>query len=38
MPECKDIKPYNSDGKRHGYWEQYHSDGTLDYKEFYKNK
>ncbi len=31
----KDIKPRNKDGKPHGYWEEYHSNGNLLYKEYY---
>jgi hypothetical protein len=31
----KDITPYNENGKRHGYWEQYWSDGQLFYKGFF---
>jgi hypothetical protein len=32
----KNIKPYNKNGKAHGYWELYWSD-TMWYKCFYVN-
>ena len=25
----KDIKPYNENGKQHGYWEDYYPNGNL---------
>jgi antitoxin component YwqK of YwqJK toxin-antitoxin module len=33
----KDITPKNNQGQPHGYWEQYWSDGQLDYKGSYNN-
>ena len=30
----KDIKPYNENGKQHGYWEEYYYNGELCYKGF----
>jgi len=37
MLECKDIKPVNSAGQPHGYWEVYYLNGTLRYKGNYLN-
>jgi len=33
----KDIKPYNENNQRHGYWEEYHSNGQLWHKGNYVN-
>jgi antitoxin component YwqK of YwqJK toxin-antitoxin module len=33
----KDIKPLNENGERHGYWEDYYSNGQLAYKGNYVN-
>ena len=33
----KDITPRNKDGKPHGYWELYYSNGQLWYKGNYVN-
>ena len=33
----KDIKPYNENGDKHGYWEYYWSNGKLMYKGNYVN-
>jgi len=34
----KDIKPRNTKGEPHGYWEVYWSNGNLMYKCFYHNE
>ncbi len=31
------IKPYNEEGQRHGYWETYYTNGQVDYKGEYIN-
>jgi antitoxin component YwqK of YwqJK toxin-antitoxin module len=33
----KDIKPYNENNQRHGYWEGYYSNGQLECKGNYVN-
>jgi hypothetical protein len=33
----KDIKPHNDKGKRHGYWEEYFSDGDFWFHCYYVN-
>ena len=33
----KNIESYNDKGERHGYWEEYHSNGKLWYKGNYIN-
>ena len=35
--KTKNIKPYNEQGERHGYWETYYSNGQLSYKGNYVN-
>ena len=35
MHKCKDITPYDNNGKAHGYWELYHPNGKLAYKGNY---
>jgi len=37
MQECKNIKPRNSDGQPHGYWEWYWPNGNLWYKGTHLN-
>ena len=33
--KTKDITPYNDKGEKHGYWEDYYSNGQLCYKGDY---
>jgi antitoxin component YwqK of YwqJK toxin-antitoxin module len=33
----KDITHYNKQGKAHGYWEDYYSNGNVFYKGYYHN-
>jgi antitoxin component YwqK of YwqJK toxin-antitoxin module len=33
----KDIRPYNENGEKHGYWEWYWYNGQLHYKGNYVN-
>ena len=33
----QDINQYNTNGKKHGYWEEYYSNGNLHYKGNYTN-
>jgi antitoxin component YwqK of YwqJK toxin-antitoxin module len=33
----KDIKSFNDKYQRHGYWEDYCSDGHIRHKTFYQN-
>jgi antitoxin component YwqK of YwqJK toxin-antitoxin module len=33
----KDLKPTNDKGQRHGYWEEYFSNGKLSYKGNFVN-
>ena len=33
----QDTKPYNTNGKRHGYWEVYYFNGNLWFKGYYIN-
>jgi antitoxin component YwqK of YwqJK toxin-antitoxin module len=33
----KDIKSYNKEGRKHGYWETYYLNGRVLYKGYYNN-
>jgi len=32
-----DITPYNKKNQKHGYWEEYWSNGNLAFKSFFQN-